>query len=412
MSRGGDNGGVAEGVSVSDTATRKIPLSVRPRRRPARRNSVRGDRRPAEPAGGDLVDELRDGARFVWTRGPDAQGPGHARGRRSRRVRIPWSRWQNRPDPKQRRHVADVRSSGGSRRRIRSTSTGVLTRSSSWPQRSQRDDLGQPAAERREQVPLHLRAVQSRLGADGAELLPRYVRPEERDSRLRDEFLRYLRGRAGNPWTGQYNLRTLSCRRWIKDIHSNLRLGWFGRCFEPFPIVLVIRHPFAVAAVPAPDRGWRSSFVLPRRRQADRRPSRSVRARAPHTAERVRAARPPVVRRDVCAAPSASRERHVTIVLYEHLVAEPQTVLEPIFRRLGLTMTPGLLARVLLPAATDVRHGEDEFRMPSEAQGRPGRTRGSARRGRGHRSAELFGLDRLYREGPEPLTDNPFSAVD
>jgi hypothetical protein len=34
----------------------------------------------------------------------------------------------------------------------------------------------------------------------------------------------------------------------IKEIHSNLRLGWFRERFPYFPIVFMIRHPLAVAA--------------------------------------------------------------------------------------------------------------------------------------------------------------------
>ena len=180
-----------------------------------------------------------------------------------------------------------------------------------------------------------------RLGADGAELLPRYVPPEERDAGLRDEFLRYLHGRAGNAWTGQYNLRMLSSRRLIKDIHSNLRLGWFRRCFEPFPIVLVVRHPFAVAvsqlriglALELPYYLADSKLI------------------ADHLApfeNALRGARSEFAQRVLqwCVETyvplrQLRESQRVTIVLYERLVADPQAVLEPIFRQLGLTMTPG-----------------------------------------------------------------------
>src|SRR5205823_2027901 len=65
-----------------------------------------------------------------------------------------------------------------------------------------------------------------RLGVPDAAALPAYVPPEADGKALRQAFEPILLGKRGNRWTGQYNLRILSRRRLIKDIHSNLRLGW------------------------------------------------------------------------------------------------------------------------------------------------------------------------------------------
>lgn len=250
------------------------------------------------------------------------------------------------------------------------------------------------------------------LGADGAELLPRYVRPEERDTQLRDEFLRYLHGRAGNAWTGQYNLRMLSSRRLIKDIHSNLRLGWFRRCFEPFPIVLVVRHPFAVAVSQL---RIGLAFELPYY-LAD---SKLIADHLAPFENALREARSEFAQRvfqwcvETYVPLRQLREsQSVTIVLYERLVSDPQAVLEPIFRQLGLTMTPALLARVLLPAATTWRHGEDELRTPSEAATAWQRQVDPRDVEEGIEALQLFGLHRLYGQGVEPLMDDPFAVVD
>lgn len=248
-----------------------------------------------------------------------------------------------------------------------------------------------------------------RLGPDGAELLPRYVPPDAEADGLRRAFEPYLLGRAGNAWTGQYNLRAVATRRLIKDIHSNLRLGWFRRRFEPFPILLIVRHPFAVAlsqiriglALELP------YYLADERLLADHlRPFE----------QQMRAARSEFARRvfQWCVETFVPLRqfrgtREVTVVLYERLLAEPEAVLEPIFRRLSLPMTPDLRARVLQPAVTTWRDDAASPRLPADAAADCRRRLDALETAEGLAALELFGLDRLYGAGPDPLTDDPLS---
>jgi hypothetical protein len=75
-----------------------------------------------------------------------------------------------------------------------------------------------------------------------------YLRPDDR----REEYLlparRVLTGRLRNLWTDRFNSKLVARRRLIKEIRANLLLGWLGENFPGMPIVLLMRHPCAVAA--------------------------------------------------------------------------------------------------------------------------------------------------------------------
>jgi hypothetical protein len=75
-----------------------------------------------------------------------------------------------------------------------------------------------------------------------------YLRPDDR----REEYLgparEILAGRIRDPWTDRFNTRLVARRRLIKDIRANLLLGWMRANFPEVPVVLLLRHPCAVAA--------------------------------------------------------------------------------------------------------------------------------------------------------------------
>lgn len=56
-----------------------------------------------------------------------------------------------------------------------------------------------------------------------------------------------LSGNIRNKWVDKYNRRLFSNKRIIKDIRANLMLFWMKRQFPELPVVLILRHPCAVA---------------------------------------------------------------------------------------------------------------------------------------------------------------------
>ena len=72
---GGEHGRVADGSPRGRDRDAEVPLSVGPLCRPALAHGRRGNRRPTEPACGDVVDEFRDSVRFFRAWSPDGQRP-------------------------------------------------------------------------------------------------------------------------------------------------------------------------------------------------------------------------------------------------------------------------------------------------------------------------------------------------
>jgi hypothetical protein len=86
-----------------------------------------------------------------------------------------------------------------------------------------------------------------------------YLRPDDR----REEYLvaarEVLAGRIRGSWTDRFNRKFVARRRLIKDIRANLLLGWMRENFPGMPIVLLLRHPCAVAASRLA-LGWRDNL--------------------------------------------------------------------------------------------------------------------------------------------------------
>jgi hypothetical protein len=73
-----------------------------------------------------------------------------------------------------------------------------------------------------------------------------YIRPDSRDSIYLRPAKRIIGGKINNRWVNKFNRKILVRRRLIKDIRTNLMLGWLHESFPQIPIVLLLRHPLAV----------------------------------------------------------------------------------------------------------------------------------------------------------------------
>ena len=74
-----------------------------------------------------------------------------------------------------------------------------------------------------------------------------YIRGDNRDRQYIDPVKTILSGRFRNRWADSENTLLLSRHRFIKDIRANLFLGWMHEVFPEVPIILLFRHPCAVA---------------------------------------------------------------------------------------------------------------------------------------------------------------------
>ena len=75
-----------------------------------------------------------------------------------------------------------------------------------------------------------------------------YLRPGDDDPAFVAPARKIVEGRIRNRWVDYYNHRFVARRRLIKDIRANMVLKWLDVHFPGMPMVLLLRHPLAVAA--------------------------------------------------------------------------------------------------------------------------------------------------------------------
>ena len=74
-----------------------------------------------------------------------------------------------------------------------------------------------------------------------------YLRPDNDDRYFVEAARKILSGAIRNRWTDRYHRRFIVHQRLIKDIRANLFLKWMHTHFAEVPIILLLRHPCAVA---------------------------------------------------------------------------------------------------------------------------------------------------------------------
>jgi len=77
--------------------------------------------------------------------------------------------------------------------------------------------------------------------------LRQYIRPDDPAPQFLEAVRRVLSGRVRGTWIDRYNRKMLSSKRLIKDIRISLFLKWVKKNFPKTCIILVLRHPCAVA---------------------------------------------------------------------------------------------------------------------------------------------------------------------
>jgi hypothetical protein len=83
---------------------------------------------------------------------------------------------------------------------------------------------------------------------------PFYLRPDHSDSQLLQSARNILSGKVRSPWSDKKNRCVFPKKRLIKDIRVNMFLKWLHGHFPEIRIILLVRHPCAVAE------SWLSTF--------------------------------------------------------------------------------------------------------------------------------------------------------
>lgn len=222
-----------------------------------------------------------------------------------------------------------------------------------------------------------------------------YLRPGDR----REEFLaparRVLSGELRNGWTDRGGA-FLAHRRLVKEVRANLLLGWLAENFPEMSIVLLLRHPCAVVSSRLA-LGWRDNLdetmgqedlvqdhLLPMERE-------------------ILAARDPFERHlflwciDNYVPLKQFRPGALHLCFYENLLLDPEPELRRLSAALSQNFDGKVLSRLERPSPTNRRGAPVDRSVDGWRRGMTGR-----RLGRTLEILGLFGLDRVYGEGPLP----------
>jgi hypothetical protein len=239
--------------------------------------------------------------------------------------------------------------------------------------------------------PLHPRLV-----ADRGFRPIQYLQPGNLDPGYYQPLAAVLAGRVRHSWTDKFNRKIWVRQRLIKCIHANLLLKWVKVNFPEVPIVLLLRHPCAVA-------NSRLKLGLPA-------PIDQFLAQEPLLADHLA----PFA--GLLQTASDPFERHIlmwcvehyvplrqlgeserSLVFYEHLVSRPASELERLCAFVGRPYKPAMQSFVRRPSAVTKSHsavmtGQDLVEGWRQAI-RPAQVMLAMDR------LAAFGLDGLY--GPE-----------
>ncbi|ODS29716.1 MAG: Sulfotransferase domain protein [Candidatus Scalindua rubra] len=82
-----------------------------------------------------------------------------------------------------------------------------------------------------------------------------YIQPNAKNTQLYKVTEKILSGNVRNIWIDRFNKKVNCRKRLIKDVRANLLLKWMHSNFTSIPIILMMRHPCAVAHSRL-KRGW------------------------------------------------------------------------------------------------------------------------------------------------------------
>ena len=179
-----------------------------------------------------------------------------------------------------------------------------------------------------------------------------YRRADEDDQALASFWRTILTGRIRGPWVDGYVDRLRPRGRVVKAVRANLMLAWMHRTFPAVPIVLVLRHPCAVA-FSREQAGWNPdadihSILAQHRLVADH---------LQDVVDVIHRARTAAAKRAViwCVQYRVPLRQlgpgSVVEAWYEHLCRDPQGELPRLLAGLGVRWTPAVLERANQPSA-------------------------------------------------------------
>jgi sulfotransferase family protein len=227
-----------------------------------------------------------------------------------------------------------------------------------------------------------------------------YMRPDDDRPEYLEPARQIVSGQLRNGWSDYYNRRVVARRRLIKEIRANLFLKWLHGHFPGMPIVLLLRHPMAVASSRVYFK-WNDDlddFLLQDQLMADHlEPYRDV----------IKAVRDPFdkhilqwcVENSVPLRQFARGEIH--LAFYENFSADPRAEIGRLFDYLKKPVIDGVFDRIGKPSSQTWRKPG----QPKPVKSDPDAWRRHVPMDRQLAALEIlkrFGLDAIYSTEPFP----------
>ena len=237
-----------------------------------------------------------------------------------------------------------------------------------------------------------------------------YLRPQDNDERFLGPARSIVTGAHRSARVDSLNKCRLARRRLIKDIFANLFLKWLHVQFPGMPLVLVVRHPCAVAASKMKLREWiwnvnPQEFLDQPQLMADYlEPYRELIQKT--TDDFDKQILHWCLSHYVPFKQFKKGELH--IVSYEHLCERPEHEIRRLFRFIGQDYDPAALEAASKPSAT-ITQDSAVVRKTDLVSGWQDKITPAQRR-RACELMEVFGLN-LYSDRPMPEVDDLESCL-
>ena len=75
---------------------------------------------------------------------------------------------------------------------------------------------------------------------------PTFVNPYDDSSDIYNKFKKVFQGNIRTAWTDSQNKKFICTYKLIKDIYTNMMLGYISRNFPEMPIIVLVRNPYPV----------------------------------------------------------------------------------------------------------------------------------------------------------------------
>jgi hypothetical protein len=232
-------------------------------------------------------------------------------------------------------------------------------------------------------------------------LLP-YISPQKKDQHIYGLIKKVLSGKIRGSWINKYNRKFLTRKRIVKDIHINVLLKWIKNFFPEIPIILVLRHPLAVAYSMEKLNWWDPDVII--RKYLDN--EDIVKDFLKNKEDLINNVKDDFSKYiliwciENIIPLRQCKNGEIYITFYENICREPVKEVRKIFNFLGISVDASVIKTITRPSQVSredsaIKTGDDPVKVWKSRIGK-NKIRKALK------IIEGFGLDKIYTEAPMP----------